>query len=333
MVEYYIHYNMRVIIFSHESDVDGLFSAAIGLIRYPQARTIFLGYGIENFNKMGDFVYSAISPNKEGGIFIISDLGLNDNLIDLCKNVFSNAKKNGWQTIWVDHHLWSQKAIDTLKPYVELVINSSGQKCAADLMYETFLPGNDTAAKLSSIAHTVDFFTKDQYLTPISELIRYYHNFSNFYDRLSDLAQKSATGILWDIEMQDQYNKYVRLRDDAKQQVLCTMRIKQLKDLKVAFVQSSPFIQTSLFSEEVFQKTQADLAMFYSSEGKVSIRRNNEKIACSDISANLYEGGGHKFAAGAILRSNPMDVEAVIHELEIAILDALDKNKKTSPIS
>ncbi len=324
---------MRVIIFSHESDVDGLFSAAIGLIRYPQARTIFLGYGIENFNKMADFVYSAVSPNKEGGIFIISDLGLNDNLIDLCKNIFSNAKKNGWQTIWVDHHLWSQKAIDTLKPYVELVINSSGQKCAADLMYETFLTGNYTAAKLSSIAHTVDFFTKDQYLTPISELIRYYHNFSNFYDRLSDLAQKSATGILWDIEMQDQYNKYVRLRDDAKQQILCTMRIKQLKDLKVAFVQSSPFIQTSLFSEEVFQKTQADLAMFYSSEGKVSIRRNNEKIACSDISANLYEGGGHKFAAGAILRSNPMDVEAVIHELEIAILDALDKNKKTSPIS
>ena len=322
---------MRVIIFSHESDVDGLFSAAIGLIRYPQARTIFLGYGIENFNKMGDFVYSAVSPNKEGGIFIISDLGLNDNLIDLCKNIFSNAKKNGWQTIWVDHHLWSQKAIDTLKPYVELVINSSDQKCAADLMYETFLPGNNTAAKLSSIAHTVDFFTKDQYLTPISELIRYYHNFSNFYDRLSNLAQKSATGILWDVEMQDQYNKYVRLRDDAKQQVLSTMRIKQLKDLKVAFVQSSPFIQTSLFSEEVFQKTQADLAMFYSSEGKVSIRRNNEKIACSDISANLYEGGGHKFAAGAILRSNPTDVEAVIHELEVAILDALDKNKKDKP--
>jgi uncharacterized protein len=324
---------MRVIIFSHESDVDGLFSAAIGLIRYPQARTIFLGYGIENFNKMADFVYSAVSPNKEGGIFIISDLGLNDNLIDLCKNMFSNAKKNGWQTIWVDHHLWSQEAIDTLNPYVELVINSSGQKCAADLMYETFLPGNNTAAKLSSIAHTIDLFTKDQYLTPISELIRYYHNFSNFYDKLSDLAQKSATGILWDIEMQDQYSKYVRLRDNAKQQVLSTMRIKQLKDIKAVFIQSSPFIQTSLFSEEVFQKTQADLAMFYSSEGKVSIRRNNEKIACSDISANLYEGGGHKFAAGAILRSNPMDVEAVIHELEIAILAALDKNKKTSSTS
>ena len=325
--------NMKVIIFSHESDIDGLFSAAIGLIRYPQARTIFLSYGIENFIKMRDFIYSAISSNEERGIFIISDIGLNDNLIGICKDIFSNAKKNGWRIIWVDHHLWSQEATEAVKPYIEIVIDSSGEKCAADLMYETFLPGNDLAAKLASIAHTMDFFTKDQYLTPISELIRYYHNFPNFYDKLANLAQKSATGILWDIEMQDQYNRYVQLRDNAKKQVFSTLRIKQLKDIRVVFVQSSPFIQTSLFSEEVFQRTQADLAIFYSSEGKVSIRRNNEKIDCSDISANLCEGGGHKFAAGAILCSDPMDVEAVIHELEIAISTALDANKKSATTS
>ena len=34
---------MKVIIFSHESDLDGLYSAAIGLMRYPQAMTVFLG--------------------------------------------------------------------------------------------------------------------------------------------------------------------------------------------------------------------------------------------------------------------------------------------------
>jgi oligoribonuclease NrnB/cAMP/cGMP phosphodiesterase (DHH superfamily) len=108
------------------------------------------------------------------------------------------------------------------------------------------------------------------------------------------------------------------------------MRIKQVKDIKVAFVQSSPFIQTSLFSEEVFQRTHADLAVFYSSEGKVSIRRNNERISCNDISANLQEGGGHKFAAGGIFRSNPTDVEAIIQELEMAILNTLigKENKK-----
>ena len=50
---------MKVMIFSHESDLDGLYSAAIGLLRYPQAMTIFLGYGLENFQKLGNFIHSA----------------------------------------------------------------------------------------------------------------------------------------------------------------------------------------------------------------------------------------------------------------------------------
>jgi uncharacterized protein len=279
---------------------------------------------------MRDFIYSAITYSKERGIFIISDLGINDSLIDICKQIFSDSNKSGWRIIWVDHHPASEKAIEAIKPFIELAIDSSGEKCAADLMYETFLPGHEQAAKLASLAHTMDFFTKDQYLTPTSELIRYYHNFPDLYKRLTNLAQKSAAGVLWDIEMQNHYNEYVQLRETAKKQVLSTMRIKQVKDIKVAFVQSSPFIQTSLFSEEIFQRTQADLAVFYSSEGKVSIRRNNERISCNDISANLQEGGGHKFAAGGIFRSNPTDVEATIQELEMAILNTLKgkENKK-----
>ena len=43
---------MRVILFSHESDVDGIFSTSIGLIRYPQARTFFLDYSKESFMKI-----------------------------------------------------------------------------------------------------------------------------------------------------------------------------------------------------------------------------------------------------------------------------------------
>jgi oligoribonuclease NrnB/cAMP/cGMP phosphodiesterase (DHH superfamily) len=324
---------MKVIIFSHESDLDGIFSAAIGLIRYPQADTIFLGYGVENFTKMANIIYSATYSYKEKGIFIISDLGLNDNVINICKDIFSKAKKNGWRIIWVDHHPWSQEAIEAVKPFTDIVIDSFGGKCAADLMYETFVPGHSLAAKLASMAHTMDFFTKDQYLTPTSELIRYYHNFPNSYDRLTNLAHKSAHGVLWDIEMQNEYNEYVRLRESAKEQVFSTMLTKQIKDIKVAFVQSSPYLQTSLFSEEVFQRTQADLAMFYSSEGKVSIRRNNEKIYCNDIASNLTEGGGHKFAAGAIFTSNPSDEEAVIQELETAILKALERTSNKTAIN
>ncbi|MFL6492804.1 MAG: DHH family phosphoesterase [Nitrososphaera sp.] len=314
----------KVIIFSHESDLDGLYSAAIGLMRYPQAMTVFLGYGAENFSKLGNFIYSADRYSQsECGQIVITDLGLNDELIETCRKIFSDAVLKGWKIMWLDHHPWSQLAIEAVKPFVEIVLDASGRKCAADLMYETLLPGNVLAAKLASMAHTMDFFTRDQYLTPISELIRYYQTFPDFYYRLSNLAQKSAKGILWDVEMQSDYNRYVHLRDEAKAKVFSSLQIRQVGRFKVAYVQSSPYLQNSLFSEEVFANTKADLVMFYSTKGKVSIRRNNDLISCRSIAANLSEGGGHDYAAGATFKSDPSDTAAVLLELEAAAAKAL----------
>jgi uncharacterized protein len=314
---------MKVMIFSHESDLDGLYSTAIGILRYPQALTIFLGYGQENFQKLGNFIYSSTHYSPERGLIIIADLGLNDELIETCSQIFADAVQNGWKIMWVDHHPWSQQAIDAVKPFVEIVLDVSGNRCAADLMYKTLLPDNALAAKLAGMAHTMDFFTKDQYLTPISELIRYYQTFPDFYDRLSGLAKKSAKGILWDVQMQADYNDYARLRDEAKVQVFSTMQVRPVSRFNVAYLQSSPYLQTSLFSEEVFAKTNVDLVMFYSVKGKVGIRRNNDAISCRDVAVNLPEGGGHAYAAGATFKSDPADTVAVISELEAAVAKAV----------
>ena len=314
---------MKVIIFSHESDLDGVYSAAIGLVRYPQAMTVFLGYGAENFQKMGNFIYPVSHSSKERGLVIIADLGLNDDTIEICRQIFADAAGNGWKLMWVDHHPWSQAAIDMARQYVELVHDPSGAKCAADLMAEKLLPGNDLASRLAGMAHTMDFFTKDQYLTPITELIRYYQTFPDFYHRLTDLARKSAKGVLWDVEMHDDYAKYAKLRDEAKISVLSAMRVKEVQGVKVAYVPTSPYLQSSLFSEEVFAVTGADLALFYSAKGKVSIRRSNSRVSCRAIAAGLPEGGGHDYAAGATFNSDPVDPTAVVAELEAAVGKAI----------
>lgn len=316
----------RVLIFSHESDLDGLYSAAIGLLRYPQAMTVFLGYGAENFQKLGNFVHSATQHSKDRGLIIIADLGLNDDIIELCREIFSDAARNGWKIVWVDHHPWSEKAQAAVRDYAEIVLDSSGAKCAADLMHERFVPGNEIARQLAGMAHTMDFFTKDQYLTPISELIRYYQTFPDFYERLTRLAHKSAGGLLWDLEMQSDYNEYSGLRDRARGEAFSTLQQKRVAGINVAFVQSSPFLQNSLFSEEVFARTGADLVMFYSSKGKVSIRRNNEAISCRAVAENLPDGGGHAYAAGGTFRSDPGNIPAVIAELEGAIEKAQQKS-------
>lgn len=319
---------MEVLIFSHESDMDGLFSAAIGLIRYPQARTVFLGYGKESFETMGHFAntFSASSPTSEKRIIIICDLGLNEDqsLIDLCIGFFSKAKSDGCDIFWLDHHPWADKSVDAIKPFVEVTLDKTGTKCAAELMYDKLLVGNELAAKLASMAHAMDFFTNDQYLTPISELIVYYRNSSIPFEKLSFLAAKVSKGILWDMEMQNDYATYSQIQAKAKREAYQTIQFKEIDGrFKTAFIQSSRYIQNSLFAHDVFEKTKTDIVVLYGTDGKVSIRRNNTQVSCRRIAENLPEGGGHDFAAGAKYNSDPSKPEVIIRELEAAILKSL----------
>jgi uncharacterized protein len=294
-------------------------------MRYPQASTYFLSYGTESFGKLAKYLQTVISSTKMAGIVLISDLGMNDdsNLVEICSKIFDYLEQNNWKATWIDHHPWPINVVNTFARRIELVLDDSGNKCAADLMYDYLLKDNVVAAKLASMAHAMDFFTKEEYLTPVAELIRYYSNFEDFYERLTKLARKASEGILWDIEMGIEYSHYVNLRDYEKKESISSMKIKDVDGIKVVFVKSSRNIQNSLFADELFSLTKADIVMLYNSKGDVSIRRNNDSIACNQIASNLSNGGGHQFAAGASFRSNPLDVDAVISELEAAIRASL----------
>ncbi len=299
------------------------------MIRYPQASTFFLGYGIESFRKLARFIRTEISSTNKSGIILISDLGMNENssLIETCCDIFNHAEQNKWKVTWIDHHPWPKQVVDIFTGHAELVLDDSGNKCAADLMHDYFLKDNKIAAKLANMAHSMDFFTKTEYLIPVAELIRYYSNFEDFYERLDKLARKAAMGILWDIEMQIQYGNYVKLRDHEKELSISSMKAKNVDGVKVMFVRSSPYIQNSLFADELFSSSGADVVMLYNSKGDVSIRRNNSSIACNEIANNLSLGGGHQFAAGASFSSNPQDIDAVIAELEAAVRASLQMRK------
>jgi len=316
---------MKVTLFSHESDLDGLISASIGLIRFPQAKVIFLGYSKESFLTLAEEI-SIENSNNEKHTFIISDLGIAESLVDPLKNVFVDARVKKNDLIWVDHHPWSESSINKINEYVELVLDRSGKKCASELMYERFLFGNERAKILASLAHAMDFFTKDKYLTPISELIKYYLSFQDSGSRLFNLSIRLSNGTLWDVDMEKDYRKYSILSHSDKKEVLSSMRKKNISCFEVVFVKSSLYLQTSLFSEEVFKITNADLAIFYDENGKISIRRNNEKIACNKIAERLLFGGGHKYAAGGYIKMST--VEDVIREIELIVSDLYPNNSK-----
>jgi uncharacterized protein len=321
---------LNSIIVSHESDVDGVFSASIALIRYPQSKLIFSSYGKDNFLRISDLIYKEVVASQGNGLVIFTDLGLNDELISSISDIFSFLKSNSWSVLWIDHHPWSESALNLFHndKALQLILDRGGNKCASELIYEHLLYGNNRAKQLASIAHTSDYLLKDQDIPPLPELIVYYRTLSNFYSKLTLLAKRISDGVLWDTEMQADFNAYVSLRNEAKLRSLKMLRTHKLSSgLNMAVVPVSSYIQTSLFSEEIFQKTAADVVFFFNKEAKVSIRRNNPIIECNKIANGLIEGGGHEYAAGGKMKSDPGQIDEVIKELQNATEMWLENRK------
>jgi len=314
---------MRVIICTHEADIDGMYSASVALMRFPRSKVSFYNYGRDNFKKMFD--YLKYESKTKDGLAIISDLGINDdNVSDLCVESIQYLKKRHWSVIWVDHHPWHRKSLMSIRKLVKLFHDSSGKKCATELMYEKFMYKNKNAEQLKSIAHSSDFMSNvKNHDFRLSELIHFYKNSANSKQSLESLVQKASKGILWDSDMQKDYTKFIKTSDFQKKESLKTLTIKKILSLKVAFAFTYPYVQTSLFSHELFSNPKIDLAMLFNRRGKVSIRRNTDRISCNKIASYLVEGGGHDFASGGKLQSNPRNIKACIKEMEEAIIRTL----------
>jgi uncharacterized protein len=315
---------MRVIICSHEADVDGVYSASVALMKYPDADVLFYNYGIDNFTKMYDYLKFE-SKKTRNGLAIISDLGVNNEVIDLCKDSIEYLVNNRWSVTWVDHHPWPRKALTSIRKRANLFHDSSGNKCATELMYEEFKYKNKIAEQLSLIAHSSDFMSNiKNYDSRVSELIHFYRNNADVKEKLKSLVLKSSRGILWDADMQRDYTKFIKISEFQKRASLKTLVIKKILSFNVAFVFTYPYVQTSLFAQELFSNFKIDLALLFNRNGKVSIRRNTDKISCSKIASHLIEGGGHEFASGGRLKNDARNFKACIAEMQKAVIKALE---------
>ena len=178
--------------------------------------------------------------------------------------------------------------------------------------------------RLKLIAHISDFMTDvKNHDSRVSELIHFYRNSSRSRQKLESLVRKASIGVLWDHDMQLDYVKFAKLSDFQKSKSLNTLVIKKVNSFNVAFVFTYPLVQASLFANEIFSKMKIDLVMLFNKEGKVSIRRNTNKISCNKVASFLVEGGGHEFASGGRLESDPRNPNACIKEMKTAIKRSL----------
>src|ERR671918_247598 len=293
--------NNNCLIFSHEQDVDGLFSAAVLRMIYPHSEVILTNYGFQNMLAVKNKILS-FTGSYDLGTIIISDIGINYESYLPVYEALTISKQRGFSNVWINHHVWPEGMKEKFLPICELVLCSESEigmnglkKCATELCIERFAPASTYAKTLGCIAHRTDFPESTKFpLPPLTGLISYYLGKKELNHKLySVILDNVSLGILWNTEMQDD------------------------------------MIEASM----VIDGSEIDLAMAYTPDGKLSVRRRHDlsekglQIDCSKVAAAFLEGGGHPGAAGGFLKTNIEqngDGEAII-EIEHTIKKYFEK--------
>ena len=238
---------------------------------------------------------------------------------------------------------------------------TSKKMCATELCIEQFALDNPYAKTLGSIAHRTDFPDSARFpIPPLTGLISYYLGKKELNQKLySVILENIVRGVLWNIEMQDDMIEASRLIDESIARSLETMTTHEFKftpyssdntllssgrerKVRVAIVKADSFVSRSMLLGRIMDssssngelKTTIDLAIAYTSDGRLSIRRNNSvpentlQLDCGKIAATFREGGGHPSAAGGFLKTNVKrngDDNAVIIEIESTLQNYLEQ--------
>ena len=334
------------LIFSHEQDVDGLFSAAVLRMVYPQSEVILTNYGFQNMLAVKNKILS-FTQSRNCGTIIISDIGINYESYPPVYEALSTSKRRGFSNIWIDHHIWPEGMEEKFSPICEMVLRSETEigsnglnKCATELCIERFAPASAYAKTLGSVAHRTDFPESARFpLPPLTGLISYYLGKKELNHKLySVILDNVSRGILWNTEMQEDMIEASRLIDESIARSISSMVIKefdfkplgaieQVRNVRVAITKAESFVSRSLLLGKIIDESEVDLAVAYTSDGKLSLRRRQslpEKglhIDCSKVARAFREGGGHPGAAGGFLNTNIKQNgdDAAIIEIAITI--------------
>ena len=342
------------LIFSHEQDVDGLLSAAVLRMKYPQSEVILTNYGFQNMLAIKNKILS-FTQSYNSGTIIISDIGLNQESYLPVYEALTTSKQRGFLNIWIDHHTWPEGMEEKFSQICEMVLRSETEiesnrpkNCATELCIERFAPASGYAKILGCIAHRTDFPESVRFpLPPLTGLISFYLGKKELNRKLySVILDNVCRGILWNTEMQEDMIEASRIIDESITRSINLMVIKEfnfrpadtnehVRKVRVAIAKADSFVSRSILLGKIIDDSEIDLAIAYTFDGKLSLRRRHGisngviQIDCSKVAAAFWEGGGHPGAAGGFLSTNleQNSDDVAINEIVLTIQNYLEKLK------
>ena len=307
---------------SHDKDVDGLNSAAI-VWRYAKAKGLAFNAILTDYGSF-EQVFSTISK-KRNTLIIITDLGMDDTVLDTVETGLKRAISQGCRIVWLDHHQWSDRSIKMVlslgnKP----VLKVNHEYCAAEITHKVLMPRDEVSIELAKIAHDTDFNLREieaaTALTDAVSVIRFgaidrkEEVTDALYPVLEKLAESGMSGV-WDdtthkfkdtllnqrVEhyRKDKAKKMRKALSGHQDQII---HGKLVRIVEIPSGVTSTDMGTFASNQETLtaidpEMKVADLLLSLSQGGMLGFRRGRDGVLCN-AAAKMFNGGGHPYAAG-----------------------------------
>lgn len=139
-----------------------------------------------------------VSRSTKNDTIVISDLSINNlDEVSPIENAAIKAKEYGWKFIWIDHHLWNETIKDKVKSFATLILSKNEeQKCAAEIVCDTFKIKRTACQRMTKFAHAVDLQNVALPTTYLNDIRFDQRRGSEGMTFITDSSQKGPNGII-----------------------------------------------------------------------------------------------------------------------------------------
>ncbi|MEM3229259.1 MAG: DHHA1 domain-containing protein [Fervidicoccaceae archaeon] len=237
----------------------------------------------------------------------IADLNPGPDIAELILK--ETTKKCQTRIHWIDHHLWDDDTLETLKlcSNIELILSPSAE-CTSKLIIQTVLRGYDIPSHLldlMNLAEDDDTYSNKYELTPKWRIILRWGDWEIRYKTLESWID----GYIWPKWAQEFYEKAHREYRELMEKAIGTAEYSLFDEKRIIFLYPSEKIHPGDLQRFVEERSgsKADVYVFVYKKG-ISLRSKTVDVS---LLAKAMGGGGHKYAAGVILREPLEDKESI----------------------
>ena len=286
-----------IVSITHEHDLDGLGSQAIIKRHLDFSSVILKKNVIYEFATYVDFVEkirAILDTDKIPSQLIISDIGFNDSFEELF-SYFETAITRGCKISWFDHHIVDDLIKERLRNLIDTYVNDP-KRCAAEIVKDFYLPGDDISNNIAKFARDTDFRTQlfevASNLQSIISFNRGAHNDRNKH-RIVELLSQGDFENDWFKSQLESLKQWLEEESSFALEHAIRISLESFGDVVISWAKLGGGKITKLIKKK-FPYAKAFIGID---------SRYNEIIIHSDFLncrefAKEFKGGGHKERAG-----------------------------------